>query len=125
PTFGILQVRYIARGPRPARRSQRKAAAAPTPEGAHRGGCASRRVRIEAGAAAWAERDRKAGAQRMVRQERAETTRRQILDAAAIVFAEGGYVQANLGEIVAQADVTKGALYFHFDSKVTLAGEII
>jgi len=32
---------------------------------------------------------------------------------------------ANLGEIVAQADVTKGALYFHFDSKVTLAREII
>ncbi len=61
----------------------------------------------------------------MVRQERAEATRRQILDAAAVVFAEGGYVQANLGEIVTQADVTKGALYFHFDSKETLAREII
>ncbi len=61
----------------------------------------------------------------MVRQERAEATRRQILDAAAAVFAEGGYVAANLGEIVTHADVTKGALYFHFDSKETLAREII
>ncbi|WP_182347867.1 TetR/AcrR family transcriptional regulator [Tomitella gaofuii] len=61
----------------------------------------------------------------MVRQERAEATRRQILDAAAEVFAENGYIKANLGDIVARADVTKGALYFHFDSKESLAREII
>ncbi|WP_182359217.1 TetR/AcrR family transcriptional regulator [Tomitella gaofuii] len=61
----------------------------------------------------------------MVRQERAEATRRQILDAAATVFSRDGYVAANLGEIVTHAGVTKGALYFHFDSKGTLARAII
>ncbi|QDQ96672.1 TetR/AcrR family transcriptional regulator [Tomitella fengzijianii] len=61
----------------------------------------------------------------MVRQERAEATRRQILDAAAEIFAENGYIKANLGDIVSRADVTKGALYFHFDSKESLAREIV
>lgn len=61
----------------------------------------------------------------MVRQDRAEATRQQILWAAAEVFDRVGYVVANLNEIVAAAEVTKGALYFHFESKERLARAVI
>ncbi|MFD8655358.1 TetR family transcriptional regulator, partial [Streptomyces mirabilis] len=57
----------------------------------------------------------------MVRQERAVRTRRLILDAAASVFDERGYEAATIGEVLARAGVTKGALYFHFPSKRALA----
>jgi len=57
----------------------------------------------------------------MAQQERAVRTRRAVLEAAAAVFAERGYAAATIGEILARAQVTKGALYFHFDSKAALA----
>ncbi|MDT5102531.1 MAG: hypothetical protein QOI25_44 [Mycobacterium sp.] len=56
---------------------------------------------------------------------RADATRLQILQAAAHQFATRPYSQVNLDDILASADVTKGALYFHFRSKHALATAVI
>ncbi|MED7947715.1 ScbR family autoregulator-binding transcription factor [Streptomyces sp. BE303] len=61
----------------------------------------------------------------MARQERALRTRRLILEAAASVFDESGYEGATIGEVVARAGVTRGAVYFHFASKRELAQGVI
>ena len=61
----------------------------------------------------------------MARQARAIQTRTSILLAAAEVFDERGYSTATITEIIARADVTKGALYFHFTSKEDLALGVI
>ncbi|WP_328314686.1 TetR/AcrR family transcriptional regulator [Streptomyces sp. NBC_00442] len=57
----------------------------------------------------------------MAKQDRAIRTRRSILEAAAKVFEERGYQAATISEILNEAGVTKGALYFHFQSKEHLA----
>ena len=57
--------------------------------------------------------------------EQADITRLQILQAAAHQFATQPYSQVNLDDILATADVTKGALYFHFRSKHALATAVI
>ncbi|OBI06827.1 TetR/AcrR family transcriptional regulator [Mycobacterium scrofulaceum] len=56
---------------------------------------------------------------------RSDTTRRQILRAAAQQFARRPYHDVGLDEILAEADLTKGAMYFHFRSKHALAVAII
>jgi AcrR family transcriptional regulator len=61
----------------------------------------------------------------MAQQERAVRTRRAVLEAAAAVFAERGYAAATIAEILNRAGVTKGALYFHFDSKAALAQGVL
>ncbi|MFI1831570.1 ScbR family autoregulator-binding transcription factor [Streptomyces sp. NPDC020412] len=61
----------------------------------------------------------------MARQERAVRTRRVVLEAAAKVFAEYGYSAATVSDILKVAEMTKGALYFHFDSKEALARGVI
>ena len=61
----------------------------------------------------------------MAKQARAHATRESIVQAAAIVFSDQTYAQATLGEVLREAGVTQGALYFHFDSKHALAQEII
>ncbi|MFF5971894.1 ScbR family autoregulator-binding transcription factor [Streptomyces sp. NPDC012769] len=61
----------------------------------------------------------------MAKQDRAIRTRKAILEAAAAVFDERGYEAAKLSDILALAQVTKGALYFHFDSKEDLAHAVI
>lgn len=61
----------------------------------------------------------------MVRQARAEITRDTVLTGAADVFLRLGYANASLSEIIAQSQVTKGALYFHFGSKEELARAVI
>ncbi|MFF7452239.1 MULTISPECIES: ScbR family autoregulator-binding transcription factor [unclassified Streptomyces] len=61
----------------------------------------------------------------MARQERAIRTRLAIVTAAASVFDEHGYERATIGEILARAGVTKGALYFHFPSKAALAEGVL
>lgn len=61
----------------------------------------------------------------MARQERAIRTRLAIVTAAASVFDEYGYERATIGEILARAGVTKGALYFHFPSKAALAEGVL
>jgi AcrR family transcriptional regulator len=61
----------------------------------------------------------------MVRQARSEATRRKIIRAAVDVFSEMGYPASGLGDIIERAEMTKGALYYHFDSKEALATSII
>ena len=61
----------------------------------------------------------------MAQQERAVRTRRTVLEAAATVFAEHGYTAATVADILKTAGVTKGALYFHFDSKEALAKGVL
>lgn len=55
------------------------------------------------------------------RQERAEVTRQAILDGASIAFDRTGFHGTSLTDVVGHAGVTKGALYFHFASKESLA----
>jgi AcrR family transcriptional regulator len=52
--------------------------------------------------------------------ERRTRTRARILDAAFAVFAREGYYGATLEAIVAEAGLSKGALYYSFDSKQAL-----
>lgn len=61
----------------------------------------------------------------MARQARSEATRQRILDAAVELFNESGYSRTGLGEIIERAELTKGALYYHFDSKESLASAVI
>jgi AcrR family transcriptional regulator len=61
----------------------------------------------------------------MVRQARSGATRQKILNAAVNLFSEVGYFEAGFGEIIERAQMTKGALYYHFDSKESLAAAII
>jgi AcrR family transcriptional regulator len=61
----------------------------------------------------------------MGRQARAEATRGKIIDAAVDLFDEVGFAATGLGDIIKRAEITKGALYYHFDSKETLAAAII
>ncbi|BBX35846.1 TetR family transcriptional regulator [Mycolicibacterium mageritense DSM 44476 = CIP 104973] len=61
----------------------------------------------------------------MARQARSEVTRKKIITAAVDLFSEIGYPATGLGEIIERADMTKGALYYHFDSKEALAAAII
>jgi AcrR family transcriptional regulator len=53
--------------------------------------------------------------------DRAERSRRAILDAAAPIFADRGYEAASLNEIILASGLTKGGFYFHFPSKRALA----
>lgn len=61
----------------------------------------------------------------MARQARSEATRRRIIDSAVGLFNEIGYATTSLGDIIERAEMTKGALYYHFDSKEALATAII
>jgi AcrR family transcriptional regulator len=61
----------------------------------------------------------------MVRQARSEATRRKIIDSAVDLINEIGYPAAGLNDIIERAELTKGALYYHFDSKEALATAII
>jgi AcrR family transcriptional regulator len=58
-------------------------------------------------------------------EKRADLTRHQILTAAARQFAHRPYSQVSLDDILGDARVTKGAMYFHFRSKSALALAII
>lgn len=58
-------------------------------------------------------------------QRRAWATRRALLVAAASRFAEVGYHDTSLSEVIAAGKVTKGALYFHFISKQALADAVV
>ncbi|MCW1958079.1 MAG: TetR/AcrR family transcriptional regulator [Mycobacterium sp.] len=58
-------------------------------------------------------------------QARAEATRRRILDSAVDLFDELGYGETGLADVLQRAGVSKGAFYYHFDSKEALATAII
>ena len=61
----------------------------------------------------------------MAKQKRSIQTRETVLAAAARQFARAGYQATTLNAIVREANITQGALYFHFDSKQDLAAEVI
>lgn len=52
--------------------------------------------------------------------EEAEQTKADILRAALAVFSQTGYEAARLNDIAERAEVTRGAIYHHFDSKAGL-----
>ena len=56
---------------------------------------------------------------------RSDTTRDQILRAAAHQFAQRPYYAVGLDDILAEAELTKGAMYFHLRSKHALALAIV
>jgi AcrR family transcriptional regulator len=56
----------------------------------------------------------------MLRSQHVEATRQAVLAAARASFGRKGYAQTSVDEIAAAARVTKGAVYHHFASKVTL-----
>ncbi|MFF9347125.1 TetR family transcriptional regulator [Streptomyces sp. NPDC014734] len=57
----------------------------------------------------------------MVKQARAVRTRAALVHAAAEQFAQGGYERTSLARISRAADISMGALSFHFASKAELA----
>ncbi len=58
-------------------------------------------------------------------QTRSSETRQDIINAAVELFADKGYGETRLQDIVDRAHVTTGAFYYHFDSKSALAMAII
>jgi TetR/AcrR family transcriptional regulator, transcriptional repressor for nem operon len=58
-------------------------------------------------------------------ERRAETTRQRLIAAASHQFAHRPYSTVSLDDILAEAELTKGAMYFHFPSKQALAVAII
>lgn len=63
-----------------------------------------------------ADRPRLDGRSRAARRERGRS-RERLLDAAVEVFATRGFVAATVDEIAAQAGLSKGAVYWNFESK--------
>lgn len=61
----------------------------------------------------------------MPQQARAIATREAILRSAGRIFGDVSYSTATLSDVIAEAGVTQGALYFHFDSKLDLAAQVI
>jgi AcrR family transcriptional regulator len=61
----------------------------------------------------------------MARQARSEATRQKIIEAAADAINGIGYAAVGMSDIVERSDLTKGALYYHFDCKESLASAII
>ncbi|MFF9786261.1 ScbR family autoregulator-binding transcription factor [Streptomyces nigrescens] len=62
---------------------------------------------------------------RIIRQGRAIRTRKMILSAAAAAFDDHGYGGTTIADICQRAGMTKGALYFHFDTKEDLAVAVL
>lgn len=61
----------------------------------------------------------------MAVQARAEATRQRIIDAAVDLFDEVGYGETGLTDIIDRSRVTKGAVYYHFPTKESVAAAII
>lgn len=60
------------------------------------------------------------GAGLRLKQARAEATRAALIAAARELFAEVGYQESGIAEIVSRAKVTRGGLYYHFVEKKDL-----
>jgi len=58
-------------------------------------------------------------------QERAQVTRDRLVDGAASAFYRLGYGIATTNDIVREAGATRGAMYFHFESKEDIARAVI
>lgn len=59
---------------------------------------------------------------RRTQAERREETRSALVRAARGLFAQRGFAGVTIGEVVARAGMTKGALYHHFADKKELFG---
>ncbi|HEY7294290.1 MAG TPA: helix-turn-helix domain-containing protein, partial [Dehalococcoidia bacterium] len=57
--------------------------------------------------------------------DRSEQTRRVLLDVGQRLFAERGFAATGTEEIVRQAGVTRGALYYHFKDKQDLFRAVV
>ncbi len=62
---------------------------------------------------------------RSAKQEQRQQTRAKLIEAALRVFAEQGYDHATVEEISLAAGYSKGAYYFHFDSKEEMLLELL
>lgn len=58
-------------------------------------------------------------------QARAEATRRMILDAAVELFDSVGYRNTSLADLITATGVSKGAFYYHFTNRESVAAAII
>ncbi|WP_406492011.1 TetR/AcrR family transcriptional regulator [Streptomyces sp. NBC_00846] len=58
-------------------------------------------------------------------QDRARATRRSLLEAAAHLFVERGYVGTSINDISGRSGKTSGAVYFHYSSKEKLALAVV
>jgi TetR/AcrR family transcriptional regulator, transcriptional repressor for nem operon len=70
-------------------------------------------------------RDETGGAMTEASERRADTTRHRLIAAASRQFARRPYSMVSLDDILAEAELTKGAMYFHFSSKQALAVAIV
>ncbi|MFJ1967245.1 ScbR family autoregulator-binding transcription factor [Streptomyces sp. NPDC087903] len=61
----------------------------------------------------------------LLKQERALQTRQTVLAAAAEMFAEHGYPAVTVMHVAERAEMTKGAVYFHFANKEALAQAVV
>ena len=59
------------------------------------------------------------------RKEDAEKTRRRILASALSLFVRKGYERTTFNDIAARLKMTKGAVYWHFESKERLLVELV
>jgi AcrR family transcriptional regulator len=53
--------------------------------------------------------------------EKGEETRDRLIDLACAAFAEDGYARTSLNAVIRSSGLTKGAFYYYFPSKVSLA----
>ena len=53
------------------------------------------------------------------------SSRTRLLDAAAKVFAERGYLGASVDDVAAEAGLSKGTVYWNFESKADLFGALV
>ena len=61
----------------------------------------------------------------MVVTDKGEDTRHRILEVASAHFAERGYAGTSLNDLIRETGLTKGGFYFHFDSKASLALDVV
>jgi TetR/AcrR family transcriptional regulator, transcriptional repressor for nem operon len=71
------------------------------------------------------DRDETGRAMTEASERRADTTRHRLIAAASRQFAHRPYSMVSLDDILTEAELTKGAMYFHFPSKQALALAII
>lgn len=58
-------------------------------------------------------------------QPRAKITREAILEVFATLFSRTGYAGTSINDILAISETTKGAMYFHFSKKESIAEEML